>query len=61
MKKLFATLATLSLFSLLAACSPEVGTKAWCGSMGDKPKGDWTTNEATQFAKYCVLKNYKDD
>jgi len=61
MKKLFATLATLSLFSVLAACSPEVGTKAWCESMGEKPKGDWTTNEATQFAKHCVFGNYQKD
>jgi len=61
MKNLITTLATLSLFSVLAACSPEVGTKAWCESLGDKAKGDWTANDATQFAKYCVLKNYKGE
>jgi Protein of unknown function (DUF3012) len=61
MKKLLIVLSSLTLVSLLAACSPEVGTKAWCGSMGDKAKGDWTAVEAKDFAKYCVLKNYKDE
>ncbi|MBF4376446.1 DUF3012 domain-containing protein, partial [Vibrio anguillarum] len=23
--------------------------------MKDKPKGDWTANEAGSYAKYCVL------
>lgn len=49
----------LSVSSMLAACSPEVGTKAWCENMGDKPKGEWTTSEAAQFAKHCVFGNYK--
>jgi len=37
------------------ACSPEVGSKAWCENMGEKPKGDWTATEATDFAKHCLL------
>ena len=37
------------------ACSPEVGSKEWCQAMKDKPKGDWTLNEASDFAKHCVL------
>jgi Protein of unknown function (DUF3012) len=40
---------------LLAACSPEVGSKEWCEAMKKKPKGDWTANEATAFAKNCIL------
>ncbi|MEZ5524562.1 MAG: DUF3012 domain-containing protein [Pseudomonadales bacterium] len=60
MKKVLAVVAGVTLSSLLIACSPEVGTKAWCEAMGDKPRGDWTVNEATDFAKYCVLKNYKE-
>lgn len=39
----------------LVACAPEVGSKAWCESMKEKPKGDWTATEATDFAKHCLL------
>ncbi len=39
----------------LAACSPEVGSKKWCEQMKEKPKGDWSANEAADFAKHCVL------
>ena len=43
-----------------AACTPEVGTKAWCDDMDKKPKGDWTANQAADYARYCVLNTYKD-
>ncbi|MFB3146979.1 MAG: DUF3012 domain-containing protein [Nitrospirales bacterium] len=33
----------------------EVRSKAWCESMKEKPKGDWTATEATDFAKHCLL------
>ncbi len=46
----------LAASGLLAACSPEVGSKAWCEKMNAKPKGDWTVNEATDYAKSCVFK-----
>ena len=49
-----AALTTL-LATLLAACSPEVGSKEWCADMKAKPKGDWSANEAADFAKSCVL------
>ncbi len=39
----------------VAACSPEVGSEEWCNDLKEKPKGEWTTNEATDFAKHCVL------
>ena len=39
----------------LAACSAEVGSKEWCEDMKKKDKGTWTTNEATEFAKSCLL------
>jgi hypothetical protein len=46
----------LSIAALgLAACEPEVGSKEWCETMKEKPKGDWTANEAADFAKNCVL------
>lgn len=41
--------------AMLAACSPEVGSKEWCDDMKTKPKGDWTANEAADFAKHCIL------
>lgn len=53
MRKLFATFAVLML---LTACSPEVGSKAWCEQLQAKPKGDWTANEATDYAKNCLFK-----
>jgi len=44
-----------ALALLAAACSPEVGSKAWCEKMADKPKGDWSTNEAADYAKHCLF------
>ncbi len=41
---------------LLAACSPEVGGDERCNDMKEKATGDWTANEAADFAKHCVLK-----
>jgi hypothetical protein len=47
----------LSLFVIgLTACSPEVGSDAWCSKMKETPSGDWSTNQATDFAKHCLLK-----
>ena len=48
--------AFVALFAFgLAACSPEVGSKEWCADMKVKDKGDWSANEATDFAKHCVF------
>ena len=56
MTKKIVRLALLSLFTLgLAACDPEVGSKEWCAEMKEKPKGDWSANEAADYAKNCVL------
>jgi Protein of unknown function (DUF3012) len=41
---------------LLSACAPEVGSEDWCSALKEKPKGDWTTNEAKDFAKHCIFK-----
>jgi len=40
---------------LAMACPPAVGSKAWCEKMAKKPKGDWSTNEATDYAKHCLF------
>lgn len=44
-----------ALAAWLAACAPEVGSERWCEQMRDKPRGDWTANEALEFARSCVL------
>jgi hypothetical protein len=41
---------------MLAACEPEVGSKAWCEMMDKKPKGDWTANQAGDYAKSCIFR-----
>jgi hypothetical protein len=41
---------------MLSACAPEVGSEQWCKNMKAKPKGDWTANQAVDFAKHCVIK-----
>ena len=54
-KKLMLAAATLLAAFAFSACSPEVGSKEWCEQMKEKPKGDWSTNEATAYAKHCIL------
>ena len=51
-KKLFLVL----LMTQLIACSPKVGSDEWCNNLEQKPKGDWTANEATDYAKHCIFK-----
>ena len=53
MKKVLLPLAGLVM---LSGCA-EVGSERWCKNMEDKPKGDWSTNEATDYAKHCVFKS----
>ncbi|WP_438969589.1 DUF3012 domain-containing protein [Methylophaga sp.] len=45
----------LMLTFFLSACSPEVGSEKWCQVMKDKPKGDWSTNEAADFTRHCIF------
>ena len=44
----------------LSACAPEVGSLAWCEDMDEKPKGDWSMNEAAEYAKSCVLRQTEE-
>jgi len=55
MKKLLLVVTTLLALSL-NACAPEVGSEAWCKNLKEQPKGDWTANEARDFAKNCLFK-----
>ena len=40
---------------VLAGCAPEVGSERWCEAMRDKPRGDWSTNEALDYTRYCIF------
>ncbi len=40
----------------LTACAPEVGSDDWCAELNKDPKGDWTVDEVTNYAKFCLLK-----
>ena len=44
------------LVLFLLACSPSVGSEAWCEKMNETAKGDWSTNDATAYAKNCLFK-----
>ncbi len=46
----------LTQIILLTACAPEVGSEKWCLALKEKPKGDWTANEAADYAKHCLFK-----
>jgi hypothetical protein len=39
----------------VVACAPEIGSEAWCRNMDEKPKGDWTANEAADYARSCLF------
>ncbi|WP_037469379.1 DUF3012 domain-containing protein [Shewanella marina] len=54
--KITAMLVVIGFTLGLSACSPEVGSDAWCKKMDAKPKGDWTANQAADYAKHCVFK-----
>jgi hypothetical protein len=42
------------LATQLMACT-EVGSEKWCKNMEETPKGDWTANEASDYAKHCIF------
>lgn len=54
---LIKALMALSFALLLTACAPEVGSEKWCQQLEDKPKGEWTSNEAGNYAKHCIFRS----
>ncbi len=44
------------ILSSIVGCSPEVGSEAWCKALKEKPKAEWSANDAKDFAKHCVFK-----
>lgn len=57
MKTAIQLLLVLSCLGLGAGCSPKVGSEAWCKAMDKKPKGEWTANEASDYAKHCIFRS----
>ena len=45
----------LAFAAALAACEPEAGSERWCESMRETPRGDWSANDAIEFARSCVF------
>ena len=42
--------------ALVAACSPAVGSEEWCNDLKQQPQGEWSVNEAADYAKHCLLR-----
>jgi hypothetical protein len=55
MRGLKRALVLVGITTWLVGCAPEVGSPRWCEAMREKPRGDWTANEALEFARSCVL------
>jgi hypothetical protein len=55
MRMLLRAIIIVAAASWLVACAPEVGSPEWCEAMREKARGDWTANEALEFARSCVL------
>jgi hypothetical protein len=49
-------LSLLIVLLAIAGCAPEVGSERWCNQLKEKPKGEWTANEAADFARHCLFK-----
>jgi len=60
MKLTIITCTALLVVLSFSACSPEPGTKAWCDKIKEKPRGEWTANDASTFAKHCMMGNYRE-
>ncbi len=56
LKTLLALTAALLVMTAVADCTPEVGSDKWCEMMKEKPKGEWTANEAADFTKHRLIK-----
>ena len=54
-RPLLSSLMLVAALAGLAGCGPEVGSERWCKAMADKPKGDWTANEALDYAEHCLI------
>lgn len=55
--KVFGSLVLLSC--LVSGCAPKVGSPEWCDALDKKPKGDWSMNEAKDYAKHCIFRDHE--
>lgn len=53
MKKLIEILPLVLVMAFLSSCA-KVGSEAWCENMKEKPKGEWSIDDATNFTKHCI-------
>lgn len=49
------TIAIITLTLLFMGCSPEIGSEKWCKQLEETPKGEWSANEAKDYAKHCLF------
>lgn len=56
MNKIFSVFIAILFLFAGTACSPEVGSEAWCKNLAEKPKGEWTANEAAEYTRNCIFK-----
>lgn len=47
--------AMVAMLVASGGCAPEVGSDRWCTMMRDTPRGDWSANDALDFARHCVI------
>ena len=50
------SLVCLAIGCFALGCAPEVGSDAWCDQLKETPKGDWSANEAADYAKHCLFR-----
>jgi len=56
MKRTLSVAVAITALAGLVGCAPEVGSEKWCKQLDEKPKGDWTANEAGDYAKHCIFR-----
>lgn len=55
-RAIFLSSVAVVLSLLLSACGPKVGSPEWCEMMDEKPKGEWTANEAGDYTANCIIR-----
>jgi hypothetical protein len=60
MKQSWVRLWVVVVTGAAAGCAPEVGSEAWCEQLAEEPAGDWSVNQAADYARYCLLGSSED-
>ncbi|MCI5149904.1 MAG: DUF3012 domain-containing protein [Candidatus Electrothrix sp. MAN1_4] len=55
MKRIICGVVLAGVALMLSGCPATVGSERWCQNMREKPKTDWSANEAVDFAKHCII------